>query len=151
MKDQDKIEEQLPVEIDASDDAIIAQCILKHDICPLKTPIKFNSKTYDCLIRVRRAKVGDRIQAVKWSIDQYDGEFMDAVRAHLLSEICEFGTLVLEREEPIKTKDKTKNKDVITIKSARLKDEPVTLPVDTIIDMMDVGDYVNASYLMGKN
>lgn len=151
MKDQEKIEEQLLVEIDATDDAIIAQCILKHDICPLKTPIKFNGKTYDCLIRVRRAKVGDRIQAVKWSIDQYDGEFMDAVRAYLLSEICEFGTLVLEREEPTNTKDKTQNKDAITIKSAGLKDDPVVLPVDTIIDMMDVGDYVNASYLMGKN
>ncbi|WP_025818890.1 hypothetical protein, partial [Vibrio parahaemolyticus] len=44
-------------------DSIIGQCIVEFDVCPLKAPIKYNNKVYDCMIREREAVIRDRIHA----------------------------------------------------------------------------------------
>lgn len=137
----DATEQAKPLEMT---DSIIAQSILEHGICPLRTPIKFNGKTFDCVMRVRHAKLGDRIHAEKWSRDIYDDMVLtDAVRGYFIAEVCLFGELRIELSD-----DKKAGK-VVT--SANMKEEPTQLPVDVIIDMLDVRDYVNVSYLMGKN
>lgn len=122
---------------------IIAVCITDHDICPLTTPINVGGKVVDAVIRKRKAVVRDRINAVRFSIDMFDIELSDAVRAYIASQICTFGTLSIKTD----VKD-----DAVSIVSAKLHDGSETaVGADVLLDHMDIGDYTNVAYLMGKS
>ncbi len=122
---------------------IIAQCITEHDICPLTTPIDLEGKKVNAVIRKRKAVVRDRINAVRFSIDMFDIELSDAVRAYIASQICSFGTLSIETNATDNT---------VSVVSAKLQEGSETgVSADALLDQMDIGDYTNVAYLMGKN
>lgn len=127
-------------------DDVIANAILNHDVCLLKTPIHQGNKVLNCAKLKRKAVVSDRIQAVRWSLDMFDAELPDAVRSYVASLILEFG----EARVMVKT-EKDKYHESVSVDSVVLVDEPQALPVDTIIEQMGVGDFVNVAYLMGKS
>ncbi|EOW2077578.1 hypothetical protein ACNZ70_001903 [Vibrio mimicus] len=129
-------------------DQLIAACIIEHDVCPLVTPIQIGGKCVNAVIRNRKAVVRDRINAVRFSIDMFDIELSDAVRAYIASQICSFGMLELETESD---KEKSKTEQII-VKSAKLAENSmIAIGADDLIDQMGIGDYTNVSYLMGKN
>lgn len=115
----------------------ILRCINEHGICPLNTPIKMGDITLTGARRVRRAVVNDRIEAVRFSMDQYAIELPDAIATFVASRVLVFGQFHHE----------TNNKGEITQCSLTSEME---VPVDTLI-YSDFSEYVNLSYLMGKN
>ncbi|EKH9212800.1 hypothetical protein [Vibrio parahaemolyticus] len=127
---------------------LIATCIVDHDICPLTTPINIEGKTVNAVVRKRKAVVRDRVNAVRFSIDMFDIELADAVRAFVASQICGFGTLEMET---VTETDKS-GKEQTIVKSAKLVEgSMVAVGADTLLDHMGIGDYTNVAYLMGKN
>ncbi|MEA5281447.1 hypothetical protein [Vibrio parahaemolyticus] len=121
-------------------DSIIGQCIVEFDVCPLKAPIKYNNKVYDCMIREREAVIRDRIHAEQWSIGEFDNVYIDAVRAFFIADTCRFGVLEMTT---------TQENDFIRVDEAVLT-ESTQLPVDCIVDSLAVKDYANVSHMLGK-
>lgn len=129
-------------------DQLIAACIVEHDICPLVTPIQVGGKSVNAVVRKRKAVVRDRINAVRFSIDMFDIELSDAVRAYVASQICGFGTLEMETETG---KDKSGTEQEV-VKSAKLVEgSMIAVSADDLLNQMGIGDYTNVAYLMGKN
>ena len=105
-------------------------------------------KTVNAVVRKRKAVVRDRVNAVRFSIDMFDIELADAVRAFVASQICGFGTLEMET---VTETDKS-GKEQTIVKSAKLVEgSMVAVGADTLLDHMGIGDYTNVAYLMGKN
>ncbi|EPZ5420488.1 hypothetical protein ACXOL9_002864 [Vibrio parahaemolyticus] len=121
-------------------DSIIGQCIVEFDVCPLKAPIKYNNKVYDCMIREREAVIRDRIHAEQWSIGEFESVYIDAVRAFFIADTCRFGVLEMET---------TQENDFVRVDEAALT-ESTQLPVDCIVDSLAVKDYANVSHMLGK-
>ncbi|AYO14433.1 hypothetical protein D0812_12740 [Vibrio owensii] len=121
-------------------DSIIGQCIVGFDVCPLKAPIKYNNKVYDCMIREREAVIRDRIHAEQWSIGEFESVYIDAVRAFFIADTCRFGVLEMET---------TQENDFVRVDEAALT-ESTQLPVDCIVDSLAVKDYANVSHMLGK-
>ncbi|EHJ9983627.1 hypothetical protein KB976_002697 [Vibrio parahaemolyticus] len=132
------IESSLPVEFS---DSIIGQCMVEFDICPLKSPIKYNGKTYNCMVREREAVIRDRIHAEQWSIGEFDAVYIDAVRSFFISDTCRFGMLDIETEQ--------EKEGFIRVTKAEMA-EGATLPVDCIVDSLAIKDYANVSHMLGK-
>lgn len=121
-------------------DSIIGQCIVEFDVCPLKTPIKYNNKVYDCMIREREAVIRDRIHAEQWSIGEFESVYIDAVRAFFIADTCRFGVLEMNT---------TQENNFVRVTEAALT-ESTQLPVDCIVDSLAVKDYANVSHMLGK-
>ena len=115
----------------------ILRCIKDHGICPLNHPIKIGDITLTGARRVRRALVNDRIEAVRFSMDQYSMELPDAITTFVAGRILVFGQFHSET-----------NKDG-EITKCSLTNE-IEVPVDTLM-YSDFSEYVNLAYLMGKN
>lgn len=116
----------------------IAKSIMEFGICPINTPIQHGGITLNCAKRVRKALVKDRIEAVRFSKEQYGFEFNDAITAHIGSSILVFGERVNEQRD---------DRDVLT--QLDMKGE-VIVPVDMIINT-PYEDLINLAHLMGKN
>ncbi|MEF1245597.1 MULTISPECIES: hypothetical protein [Vibrio] len=121
-------------------DSIIGQCIVEFDVCPLKAPIKYNNKVYDCMIREREAVIRDRIHAEQWSIGEFESVYIDAVRAFFIADTCRFGVLEMNT---------TQENNFVRVTEAALT-ESTQLPVDCIVDSLAVKDYANVSHMLGK-
>ncbi|RYU41904.1 hypothetical protein ERW49_18630 [Aliivibrio finisterrensis] len=115
----------------------ILRCINEHGICPLNHPIKIGDITLTGARRVRRALVNDRIEAVRFSMDQYSMELPDAITTFVAGRILVFGQFHSET-----------NKDGEIIKCSLTNEMEV--PVDTLM-YSDFSEYVNLAYMMGKN
>lgn len=115
----------------------ILRCINEHGICPLNHPIKIGDITLTGARRVRRAVVNDRIEATRFSIDQYSMELPDAITTFVAGRILVFGQFHSET-----------NKDGEIIKCSLTNEMEVS--VDTLM-YSDFSEYVNLAYLMGKN
>lgn len=116
----------------------IAKSIMEFGICPINTPIQHGGITLNCAKRVRKALVKDRIEAVRFSKEQYGFEFNDAITAHIGSSILVFGELVNEQRD---------DRDHLT--QLDMKGE-VIVPVDMIINT-PYEDLINLAHLMGKS
>ncbi|MGR6858882.1 hypothetical protein ACU5EH_20780 [Aliivibrio salmonicida] len=115
----------------------ILRCINDHGICPLNHPIKIGDLTLTGARRVRRAVVNDRIEAVRFSMDQYSMELPDAITTFVAGRILIFGQFHSET-----------NKDGEITKCSLTNEMEV--PVDILL-YSDFSEYVNLAYLMGKN
>ncbi len=133
----DMVEQSQPVQMT---DSIIGQCIVEFDVCPLKAPIKYNGKVYDCMIREREAVIRDRIHAEQWSIGEFESVYIDAVRAFFIADTCRFGVLEMNT---------TQENNFVRVTEAALT-ESTQLPVDCIVDSLAVKDYANVSHMLGK-
>lgn len=116
----------------------IAKSVVAFDICPLNTPIQFGGMTINCAKRTRKALVLDRIEAVRFSKEQYGMEFNDAITSYIASNILVFGEYINEQRN---------EKGALT--QLEMKGE-VTLPVDMLINN-PYEELVNLAHLMGKS
>lgn len=116
----------------------IAKSIMEFGICPINTPIQHGGLTLNCAKRVRKALVKDRIEAVRFSKEQYGFEFNDAITAHLGSSILVFGELADEQ------RDERDNLTQLTMKGE------VVIAVDMLINT-PYEDLINLAHLMGKS
>ncbi|HCH4059514.1 TPA: hypothetical protein ACF311_003111 [Vibrio parahaemolyticus] len=121
-------------------DSIIGQCMVEFDVCPLRAPITYNNKVYDCMVREREAVIRDRIHAEQWSIGEFDSVYIDAVRAFFIADTCRFGVLDM----------KTIQEDNFIRVTKAVLTESAQLPVDCIVDSLAVKDYANVSHMLGK-
>lgn len=116
----------------------IAKSIMEFGICPINTPIQHGGMKLNCAKRVRKALVKDRIEAVRFSKEQYGFEFNDAITAHIGSSILVFGELDDEQRD---------ERESLTHLS--MKGE-VIVPVDMIINT-PYEELINLAHLMGKS
>lgn len=115
----------------------ILRCINDHGICPLNRSIKIGDLTLTGARRVRRALVNDRIEAVRFSMDQYSMELPDAITTFVAGRILVFGQFHSEMD-----------KDGVVTKCSLTNE--VEVPVDILL-YSDFSEYVNLAYMMGKN
>lgn len=116
----------------------IARAMMEFDLCILNTPIRFGGMVLNCAKRVRKALVKDRIEAVRFTKEQYGFESNDAITAHIASSILVFGERVEEaRDEHGK------------LTKLGMKGE-VVVPVDMLINL-PYEEHINLAHLMGKS
>ncbi|NAX23719.1 hypothetical protein [Vibrio sp. V39_P1S14PM300] len=116
----------------------IARAMMEFDLCILNTPIQFGGMVLNCAKRVRKALVKDRIEAVRFTKEQYGFESNDAITAHIASSILVFGERVEEaRDEHGK------------LTKLGMKGE-VVVPVDMLINL-PYEEHINLAHLMGKS
>ncbi len=132
------IEEPLKEEVKLFTLEEIAQSMMSFDICPLNTPIHFGGMTLNCAKRVRKALVKDRIEAVRFTKEQYGFESNDAITAHIASSILVFGE---------RTDEKRDEHNKLT--NLSMKGE-VVVSVDMLINL-PYEEHINLAHLMGKS
>lgn len=116
----------------------IARSMMEFDICILNTPIQFGGMALNCAKRVRKALVKDRIEAVRFTKEQYGFESNDAITAHIASSILVFGERTEEaRDEHGKLTNLSMKGEVI-------------VPVDILINL-PYEEHINLAHLMGKS
>lgn len=126
-------------------DSIIAQCLIKFDVCPLQKPIFYDGKKFDCLIADDgNIVVDDRINAAVWCVGMFDDVIDDALGAHMVASKCKFGTLDIEVEHD--------GKHTTTVKSASIMSETESqkIPADILIDYLGYQDFANSTLLLRK-
>ncbi|CAK1996316.1 conserved hypothetical protein [Vibrio crassostreae] len=116
----------------------IARAMMEFDICMLNTPIQFGGMELNCAKRVRKALVKDRIEAVRFTKEQYGFESNDAITAHIASSILVFGERIEEKRD-----------EHGKLTNLGMKGE-VVIPVDMLINL-PYEEHINLAHLMGKN
>ena len=128
-KTENSVETALKPEVKLYSIEEIARTMMEFDICILNTPLHANGMQLNCAKRVRKALVKDRIEAVRFTKEQYGFESSDAITAHIASSILVFGEHTdEERDEQGK----------------------VVVPVDAIINL-PYEEHINLAHLMGKS
>ncbi|EGR4409323.1 hypothetical protein DDN06_07590 [Vibrio cholerae] len=116
----------------------IARAMMEFELCILNTPIQFGGMELNCAKRVRKALVKDRIEAVRFTKEQYGFESNDAITAHIASSILVFGE---------RTDEKRDEHGKLT--NLSMKGE-VVVPVDMLINL-PYEEHINLAHLMGKS
>lgn len=116
----------------------IARAMMEFNLCILNTPINFNGMQLNCAKRIRKALVKDRIEAVRFTKEQYGFESNDAITAHIASSILVFGERTDEKRD--------EHGQLIDIS---MKGE-VVVPVDMLINL-PYEEHINLAHLMGKS
>ncbi|WGW01536.1 hypothetical protein QF117_12185 [Vibrio sp. YMD68] len=116
----------------------IARAMMEFDICMLNTPVQFGGMELNCAKRVRKALVKDRIEAVRFTKEQYGFESNDAITAHIASSILVFGERIEERRD-----------EHGKLTNLGMKGE-VVIPVDMLINL-PYEEHINLAHLMGKS
>lgn len=116
----------------------IARAMMEFDICMLNTPVQFGGMELNCAKRVRKALVKDRIEAVRFTKEQYGFESNDAITAHIASSILVFGERIEEKRD-----------EHGKLTNLGMKGE-VVIPVDMLINL-PYEEHINLAHLMGKN
>lgn len=116
----------------------IARAMMEFDICMLNTPIQFGGMELNCAKRVRKALVKDRIEAVRFTKEQYGFESNDAITAHIASSILVFGERIEEKRD-----------EHGKLTNLGMRGE-VVIPVDMLINL-PYEEHINLAHLMGKS
>ncbi|CAK1709091.1 conserved hypothetical protein [Vibrio crassostreae] len=116
----------------------IARAMMEFDICMLNTPVQFGGMELNCAKRVRKALVKDRIEAVRFTKEQYGFESNDAITAHIASSILVFGERIEEKRD-----------EHGKLTNLGMKGE-VVIPVDMLINL-PYEEHINLAHLMGKS